>query len=287
MPWRDTQQVCLNGHQITDEYMHSPLERKKFCTECGAGTIFACLVCAAEIPGTMHYERVFITDDTPVPKICHECGNPYPWADKIKKDAGGKGQTIEKKRITPKVRKYLKWGGAIASGMAFILTFLLNWFQVWDLFKTKKEKLTQPVINIKVDPFRFNYESTKLSDITFDLSAKVETGNGVYKFVDSIKVDTLIYLDSSYFRFRETRAEHEVIETKFEKMILGQGVTEQKITFQLKPDFLLDPNRSTTLYLLNKDKQIAIVRLSFPYYFEGNKYSQTIEVPISTYYKSY
>lgn len=47
----DVMQVCLNGHQITDEVIFTPQHKKPFCPECGAATITACPECQAPIQG--------------------------------------------------------------------------------------------------------------------------------------------------------------------------------------------------------------------------------------------
>lgn len=83
MGYHDVQQVCLNGHQITDNYNRSPQFRRKFCAECGAETIHQCPECKADIPGDYHSDGVvMIGFPTPVPTHCENCGKPFPWADK-------------------------------------------------------------------------------------------------------------------------------------------------------------------------------------------------------------
>ena len=34
-PWRDTMQVCLNGHVINDSFHKYPDSNKDFCESCG------------------------------------------------------------------------------------------------------------------------------------------------------------------------------------------------------------------------------------------------------------
>ena len=86
MGYYDVQQVCLNGHQITDRYNSSPQFRRKFCSDCGAETIHQCPECMTSIPGDYHAEgMVIIGSSTPVPIHCENCGKPFPWA-KAKKE---------------------------------------------------------------------------------------------------------------------------------------------------------------------------------------------------------
>ena len=92
MGQHDTQQVCLNGHQITDSYHSSPQFRKKFCATCGAATIHQCPECKHEIPGDYKADGVVVIGaTTPVPTHCANCGKPFPWATlkaKLSKSAG-------------------------------------------------------------------------------------------------------------------------------------------------------------------------------------------------------
>jgi len=92
----DVQQVCENGHQITDCYNIYPERRKKFCQECGAPTLTACPGCGAEIQGaqvkaderyfdfTGGCQKMIRADpfDVHVPSYCANCGEPYPWTQK-------------------------------------------------------------------------------------------------------------------------------------------------------------------------------------------------------------
>jgi hypothetical protein len=90
MGYHDVQQVCLNGHQITDRYREAPQFRRDFCDTCGAKTIHQCPQCTTEIKGDYHVDGVIaIGFITPVPKFCEKCGNKFPWAEKIatKEDA--------------------------------------------------------------------------------------------------------------------------------------------------------------------------------------------------------
>ncbi|MBN1294203.1 MAG: DUF2321 domain-containing protein [Candidatus Latescibacteria bacterium] len=100
----DTQQVCLNGHQITDEYYRCPQNRKDTCDTCGAKTIHACPKCNEEIKGS-YYVNPFSNPDikkrilanpnfvpsfgqkrkVPVPARCPKCDTPFPWAEKEEK----------------------------------------------------------------------------------------------------------------------------------------------------------------------------------------------------------
>jgi hypothetical protein len=76
----DIQQVCLNGHQITDSYNQFPQFRKKFCDKCGERTIHQCPACNHPIKGFYQVEGVITGSRAPVPSHCENCGKPYPWS---------------------------------------------------------------------------------------------------------------------------------------------------------------------------------------------------------------
>ena len=79
----DAQQVCLNGHQVTDNYHRYPQFRAKHCDQCGAATIHQCPSCSKEIKGDYHSDGVIaIGHTTPVPTHCEACGAAFPWTSK-------------------------------------------------------------------------------------------------------------------------------------------------------------------------------------------------------------
>ena len=81
----DVQQVCFNGHQVTDRYYRAPEHRKDFCDKCGEKTIHECPACKAPIKGDYKVEGVCaIGFSTPVPTNCENCGQPFPWTDRKK-----------------------------------------------------------------------------------------------------------------------------------------------------------------------------------------------------------
>lgn len=85
MGYHDVQQVCLNGHQITDNYDRSPEFRKNFCSTCGEGTIHKCPNCDHSIKGNYHVDGVLcLPIGTPVPTHCENCGQQYPWTERKK-----------------------------------------------------------------------------------------------------------------------------------------------------------------------------------------------------------
>ena len=85
--YRETMQVCMNGHVITDRYNSSPEFRKNFCTTCGEKTITKCPSCKVDIPGDMIYDSIVVLGGhaSVAPKICANCGEKFPWFEIRKK----------------------------------------------------------------------------------------------------------------------------------------------------------------------------------------------------------
>ena len=81
--WRDTMQVCLNGHVINDSYKKYPEYNQDFCTECGEKTITQCPKCNNPIPGGMQDTGIAVLGFTPsAPEFCQHCGEKFPWMQK-------------------------------------------------------------------------------------------------------------------------------------------------------------------------------------------------------------
>ncbi len=85
MPKKDVQQICLNGHQITDTYHLMPDMRKNFCAICGAKTITKCLNCNSDIPGRLNYSGTSFGNAESIPRHCENCGTAFPWTEKQNK----------------------------------------------------------------------------------------------------------------------------------------------------------------------------------------------------------
>lgn len=83
-----TQEVCINGHQITD---HSESEidptPPKYCEECGEKVIRQCQNCKKSIDGYVDVPGIVDLNSYIVPNFCKYCGNPYPWTESIIENA--------------------------------------------------------------------------------------------------------------------------------------------------------------------------------------------------------
>ena len=81
--WYDVMQACENGHVITSMAKSYPEEMKKRCPACGGKTLTQCPNCGVEIQGYHHIPGVSAFGPPGPPPYCHECGEPFPWAQKI------------------------------------------------------------------------------------------------------------------------------------------------------------------------------------------------------------
>ncbi len=79
--WRDTMQVCLNGHVINGGFRKNPQRNKAFCDSCGEKTITNCLECDKPIPGDLQDTGVVVISGfkSPAPNCCEYCGEKFPW----------------------------------------------------------------------------------------------------------------------------------------------------------------------------------------------------------------
>ncbi|MDY3554243.1 DUF2321 domain-containing protein [Gemmata sp. JC717] len=94
--WTDTMQVCENGHKITDHAVLWPQGRRNRCPDCGAVTLMKCPSCQADIHGGEVVMGVGYNSDTLPPAHCHQCGEAYPWKEKVAiRDAEAKKRAEE------------------------------------------------------------------------------------------------------------------------------------------------------------------------------------------------
>ncbi len=84
-PWRDTMQVCMNGHVINSSVRKYPEYNQDYCEKCGEKTITNCPNCNKPIPGNMQDTGVVGFGGT-APEHCQHCGQPFPWIDKIREE---------------------------------------------------------------------------------------------------------------------------------------------------------------------------------------------------------
>jgi hypothetical protein len=73
--------VCRDGHPISDDVTsHPPSER---CDQCGADVLTACPNCGQSIRGYYRIPGASYAAAYMAPESCHNCGSPYPWAERL------------------------------------------------------------------------------------------------------------------------------------------------------------------------------------------------------------
>lgn len=80
--WYDVQEVCLNGHLITNYAQSQPESRRAHCSGCGEKTISACLSCSANLRGYHHMPGVFHLGSENIDRFCDSCGALMPWTER-------------------------------------------------------------------------------------------------------------------------------------------------------------------------------------------------------------
>jgi len=81
----DIARVCLNGHVLTYHLSENP-DVGNYCTQCGVEAIDHCPNSNTPIKGLPF--NIGVISFKPGPRLygdayCHECGKPYPWAEKV------------------------------------------------------------------------------------------------------------------------------------------------------------------------------------------------------------
>jgi hypothetical protein len=78
---RDSYRICLNGHLIEEFGTDWADDDDDFCEICGALILKRCIHCKAPIKMDFLKDHEKNPEDkVKLPKFCHHCGTPYPWA---------------------------------------------------------------------------------------------------------------------------------------------------------------------------------------------------------------
>src|SRR5262249_46736961 len=80
--FRDTMQVCRNGHVITDLLRTCPERGLSHCDRCGAPTLDSCPTCGAQLPGAVPVPGLVPVGRVQPPEFCSACGAALPWAER-------------------------------------------------------------------------------------------------------------------------------------------------------------------------------------------------------------
>lgn len=171
-------------------------------------------------------------------------------------------------------------------GGAAILGFITDGFTVWDRFNDKetgKEKVEHPIIDLQCEPLRINAESAYDQE-EFTLSYKLQTSNGTYQIIDSIRIDTLIILQPEFFfDIRHAEKDLELNQFTLDKRILNSRNPEQKGVLKLQMNCVFAAEAIADLYSTGKQVTIAQFRIGIPYTFNNRKYRLAATVPVIIY----
>jgi hypothetical protein len=108
-PTTDVMLVCRNGHVITDRLRSSPESGADRCDRCGAATLFRCLTCAQNIPGTIPVPGLVTLGHRTPPAYCSRCGAAYPWTRRPSSHTSQSLSTLETLlRRVPRVVRQLR-----------------------------------------------------------------------------------------------------------------------------------------------------------------------------------
>ena len=115
----DIAQICLNGHVITLNTNHCPMDKKSFCPQCGATAITECPNCHSLINGQPYFKEIldFAEDDIfrtdlkipqkfILPAYCPNCGKPYPWTKTFLEESNNIVDNLED--LSPEQKQELK-----------------------------------------------------------------------------------------------------------------------------------------------------------------------------------
>ena len=135
--WRDTMQVCLNGHVINDGFRKYPDSNKDYCDRCGEKTFTNCPNCDKSIPGDLQDTGVVVLGfSKPAPDFCESCGEPFPW--KGKKEA---------KRLKAEAEKPIEAVQRICSKFHLIVRRLRNRYDGRETLDVSDEYDVQDLLN--------------------------------------------------------------------------------------------------------------------------------------------
>lgn len=156
------------------------------------------------------------------------------------------------------------------------LSIMTGGFTIWDRFH-KLEKI--PHVSLTIEPFYIEYDSAYNRDRKYSLFYTFETSGGIYKIGKDFKIDTFIIKEKDYFYDIGFPPSITLTNVIIDKYILDSRYPNLNGFFKLTHNFVFASNKLTQLQM-NEQVKVATLWISFPYEFEGKKYTQSTEVPI-------
>lgn len=204
-----------------------------------------------------------------------------------KRQIPNKKNEIEKKAETRnKTNEFWKIFIGFLGVIGLVLGVLTDGFQVWDMFSKDKSEIHIPIIDFRIEPYKY-----KIGDENFDykngsVGFSIQSSNGVYKILDSIKIVELKILEKDFFY----NAEYSKIDIKLKEIVIDRRILDNKISDQVgvikfENDFVLDGKSMSELIANPREEIIAKFIIEIPYLFEKKIYKHKSEVPIIIYYE--
>ena len=166
------------------------------------------------------------------------------------------------------------WSKIIATAIIGLVVFLST-----KIFSTNSKPALQLPVNHPSIVFRLDdatiYNSLSLDYSKFSILFDIETSNGTYKLIDSIRIDEFKVLQEKYFyNFNYSNPTVTLESITLDKLLLDGHHPETTGIMRFKTDFVLDGNELGLLYSTGKEEKIAEVTISFPYEFEATHYKE-------------
>jgi hypothetical protein len=172
----------------------------------------------------------------------------------------------------------------ILTFLGLILGIITQGFQVWDIFKLHMPTRNSPIIDIRIDPYEYNYGDT-INYKNGKTMFTIQSSNGTYKILDSIKFDSLIVIKQDYFIDNGGYPNSVLKEVILNNRILDYRIPEEIGIFKFVNNFILRGDKVKELMISKQKETIGILTLSIPYKFENIIYIEKKNIPIIVYYK--
>lgn len=168
--------------------------------------------------------------------------------------------------------------------LSLILAIITDGFQIREIFGKNVPAKNSPVIDIRVDPFEYNYfegGNYQLGTVAFS----IQTSNGSYQLLDSMKFYKLIVTKPDFFVNDGKNANAILTEVTLDYMILDNHIPAEIGILKFRTDFILMGDKMSELASSKEKETIGIIIFSLPYKFENEIYFFAKEkIPIVVYY---
>ncbi|MDP3445486.1 MAG: hypothetical protein Q8T08_21720 [Ignavibacteria bacterium] len=168
--------------------------------------------------------------------------------------------------------------------IGLLLGIFTNGFQIKDYFKYSDSVINRPVIDIRVDPFEYNFcegGNYKTGKIAFT----IQTSKGSYQLLDSMKFEKLIVIKPDFFIDDGKNANSILTKVTLDYLILDNRIPEEIGFLEFKNDFILKGDKVTELANSKQKETIGMIVFSIHYIFENEIYVLKKQIPIIVYFE--